>query len=188
VRPDRRGHRAGRTRGRRCWSARARHEAAGRFGDDHLKMSKFPRTTHKRMNSKMVPMKPPPSFQAPAPATAPRRSLLIVALICPLFAGAPVREVRPVVVSNATVAAGSDRASRPWDAPRRRRVGARRTLATLCMSPSGSGWWWCEGGALPRSESSRAVPSRRSNTRRLTLRWPRLRRSSDRPGRATCPW
>ena len=42
----------------------------------------------------MVPMTPPPSFQAPAPATAPRRSLLMVVPVCPLFARAPARTVR----------------------------------------------------------------------------------------------
>lgn len=63
-------------------------------GDDHLKMSKLPSTTHKRINRRMVPMKPPPSFQAPAPATAPRRSLLMVVSTCPLFARAPLRRGR----------------------------------------------------------------------------------------------
>ncbi len=83
-------------------------------------------------------MRPPPSFQAPAPATAPRRSLLMVVPVCPLFARAPARRVRHAVASNATVAAGFDRASSPRDAPRRRRVGLRRptqSSADPCSSP-----------------------------------------------------
>lgn len=42
----------------------------------YWKMWKLPSTHHSKMKMMMVPKHPPPHFDAPHPATAPRKSLL----------------------------------------------------------------------------------------------------------------